>query len=48
MAKTVAFLGLGNMGGAMAANLHAAGFEVRGHDPAPDAAGCPASNAAGW
>lgn len=38
MAKTVAFLGLGNMGSAMAANLHAAGFEVRGHDPAPDAA----------
>lgn len=30
---TVAFLGLGNMGGPMAANLVAAGHEVRGFDP---------------
>ncbi|MBI3213935.1 MAG: 3-hydroxyisobutyrate dehydrogenase [Mycobacterium sp.] len=30
---TVAFLGLGNMGGPMAANLLAAGFTVRGFDP---------------
>ncbi|MFA5712541.1 3-hydroxyisobutyrate dehydrogenase [Mycolicibacterium sp.] len=30
---TVAFLGLGNMGGPMAANLLAAGYTVRGFDP---------------
>jgi 3-hydroxyisobutyrate dehydrogenase len=32
-ASTVAFLGLGNMGGPMAANLVAAGIAVRGFDP---------------
>lgn len=32
---TIAFLGLGNMGGPMAANLVAAGHTVRGFDPAP-------------
>ena len=32
-AQTVAFLGLGNMGGPMAANLVTAGHEVRGFDP---------------
>ncbi|MDA1001404.1 MAG: NAD(P)-dependent oxidoreductase [bacterium] len=37
MAKTVAFLGLGTMGGAMAANLAKAGYAVRGHDPFPEA-----------
>lgn len=37
MATTVAFLGLGNMGGPMAANLVSAGFEVRGFDPVPAA-----------
>lgn len=37
MATTVAFLGLGNMGGPMAANLVSAGFGVRGFDPMPDA-----------
>lgn len=31
--KTVAFIGLGNMGGPMAANLVKAGFQVRGFDP---------------
>lgn len=31
--QTVAFLGLGNMGGPMAANLVGAGHEVRGFDP---------------
>ncbi|MDO4760452.1 MAG: 3-hydroxyisobutyrate dehydrogenase [Corynebacterium sp.] len=31
--KTVAFIGLGNMGGPMAANLVTAGFQVRGFDP---------------
>lgn len=36
MAKKVAYLGLGNMGGAMAANLLKAGFEVRGYDPSPE------------
>lgn len=33
MAKKVAYLGLGNMGGAMASNLAKAGFEVHGYDP---------------
>ncbi|MCV7083272.1 NAD(P)-binding domain-containing protein, partial [Mycolicibacterium insubricum] len=37
MAATVAFLGLGNMGGPMAANLVKAGFTVRGFDPVPAA-----------
>ena len=32
---TIAFLGLGNMGGPMAANLVAAGHTVRGFDPVP-------------
>jgi len=34
---TIAFLGLGNMGGPMAANLVNAGYEVRGFDPVPAA-----------
>ena len=34
---TVAFLGLGHMGGPMAANLLAAGHTVRGFDPVPAA-----------
>ncbi len=34
---TIAFLGLGNMGGPMAANLVTAGHVVRGFDPAPAA-----------
>jgi 3-hydroxyisobutyrate dehydrogenase len=33
---TIAFLGLGNMGGPMAANLAAAGHTVRGYDPVPE------------
>jgi len=37
MAKTIAFLGLGNMGCPMAANLVNAGFGVQGFDPSPDA-----------
>ncbi|MCH9735138.1 MAG: 3-hydroxyisobutyrate dehydrogenase [Actinomycetia bacterium] len=32
---TIAFLGLGNMGGPMAANLVAAGHQVHGFDPVP-------------
>jgi 3-hydroxyisobutyrate dehydrogenase-like beta-hydroxyacid dehydrogenase len=36
MVKKVAYLGLGNMGGAMASNLAKAGFEVRGYDPSPE------------
>ncbi|MBE7159752.1 MAG: 3-hydroxyisobutyrate dehydrogenase [Williamsia herbipolensis] len=36
-AVTVAFLGLGNMGGPMAANLVAAGHTVHGYDPMADA-----------
>jgi 3-hydroxyisobutyrate dehydrogenase len=35
---TIAFLGLGNMGGPMSANLAAAGHTVRGYDPVPAAA----------
>jgi 3-hydroxyisobutyrate dehydrogenase len=35
---TIAFLGLGNMGGPMSANLVAAGHTVRGYDPVPAAA----------
>jgi len=35
MAKTIAFIGLGNMGGPMAANLVKAGFEVIGFDLNP-------------
>jgi 3-hydroxyisobutyrate dehydrogenase len=34
---TIAFLGLGNMGGPMAANLVSAGHTVRGFDPVPAA-----------
>ena len=34
---TIAFLGLGNMGGPMAANLVTAGHTVHGFDPVPDA-----------
>ncbi|MEH3155233.1 MAG: 3-hydroxyisobutyrate dehydrogenase [Gordonia paraffinivorans] len=34
---TIAFLGLGNMGGPMAANLVAAGHIVRGYDPVAEA-----------
>lgn len=37
MAKTVAFLGLGNMGSGMSENLVKAGFIVRGFDPVPAA-----------
>ncbi len=36
---SIAFLGLGNMGGPMSANLVAAGHTVRGFDPVPAAAG---------
>ena len=32
---TIAFLGLGNMGGPMAANLVSAGHTVHGFDPVP-------------
>ncbi|KOB70610.1 3-hydroxyisobutyrate dehydrogenase, partial [Operophtera brumata] len=35
--KNVAFLGLGNMGGFMAANLVKQGFTVRGYDPSKEA-----------
>ncbi|QUR66457.1 3-hydroxyisobutyrate dehydrogenase [Mycobacterium spongiae] len=38
MTETIAFLGLGHMGGPMSANLVAAGHTVRGFDPAPAAA----------
>ncbi|SDZ91190.1 3-hydroxyisobutyrate dehydrogenase [Microbulbifer marinus] len=36
MSKTVAFIGLGNMGGPMAANLVEAGFRVQGYDLSED------------
>lgn len=37
MAKRIAFLGLGNMGGAVAANMKKVGFDVVGYDPSPAA-----------
>ena len=40
---TIAFLGLGNMGGPMAANLVRAGHTVRGFDPVPAAAAAAAA-----
>jgi len=40
----IAFLGLGNMGGPMAANLLGANHLVRGYDPVPTAAGAAADN----
>src|SRR5262249_8378020 len=43
---TVAFLGLGHMGGPMAANLVAAGHTVRGFDPVPAAKEVAASKGA--
>lgn len=41
---SVAFLGLGHMGGPMSANLVAAGHTVRGFDPVPAAAAAAANN----
>src|SRR4051794_36208642 len=41
---TVAFLGLGHMGGPMSANLVAAGHTVRGFDPVAAAAAAAAHN----
>ncbi|HXB90214.1 3-hydroxyisobutyrate dehydrogenase [Mycobacterium sp.] len=43
---TIAFLGLGNMGGPMAANLISAGHAVRGFDPVPAAAAAAVANGA--
>ncbi|WP_407688082.1 3-hydroxyisobutyrate dehydrogenase [Mycobacterium sp. HUMS_1102779] len=42
--SSVAFLGLGHMGGPMSANLVAAGHTVRGFDPVPASATAAASN----
>ncbi|XP_045497330.1 probable 3-hydroxyisobutyrate dehydrogenase, mitochondrial [Colias croceus] len=42
--KNVAFLGLGNMGGFMAANLVKKGFNVRGYDPSKEALNSAAKN----
>lgn len=42
--STVAFLGLGNMGGPMAANLVTAGHTVRGFDPVPAARAAASDN----
>ena len=36
--STIAFLGLGHMGGPMAKNLVEAGHTVHGYDPSPEAA----------
>ena len=41
---TVAFLGLGHMGGPMSTNLVAAGHTVRGFDPVPAAVEAAISN----
>ncbi len=43
---TIAFLGLGNMGGPMSANLISAGHTVRGFDPVPAAAAAASANGA--
>ncbi len=43
---TIAFIGLGNMGGPMAANLVRAGHAVRGFDLSPAAS--EAGTALGW
>jgi 3-hydroxyisobutyrate dehydrogenase len=43
---TIAFLGLGNMGGPMSANLISAGHAVRGFDPVPAAAAAAEANGA--
>jgi 3-hydroxyisobutyrate dehydrogenase len=43
---TIAFLGLGNMGGPMAANLVSAGHTVHGFDPVPAAVQAAADNGA--
>jgi 3-hydroxyisobutyrate dehydrogenase len=43
---TIAFLGLGNMGGPMAANLVKAGHAVRGFEPVPAAKAAAADNGA--
>ncbi len=45
MAQTIGFIGLGNMGGPMAANLIKVGHTVRGFDLAP--ASLEAARAAG-
>ncbi|MFC9664422.1 NAD(P)-binding domain-containing protein, partial [Nocardia sp. NPDC127606] len=37
MTKTIGFLGLGHMGGPMAANLVRAGYDVLAYDPVPAA-----------
>ncbi|MDT5083693.1 MAG: 3-hydroxyisobutyrate dehydrogenase [Mycobacterium sp.] len=42
--STVAFLGLGHMGGPMSTNLVAAGHTVRGFDPVPASAGAAADH----
>jgi 3-hydroxyisobutyrate dehydrogenase len=44
--SSIAFLGLGNMGAPMSANLAAAGHIVRGYDPVPAAAEAAAANGA--
>lgn len=44
---TIAFLGLGHMGGPMAANLVSAGHKVRGFDPVPAAQEAAKANGAG-
>jgi 3-hydroxyisobutyrate dehydrogenase len=41
--QTIAFIGLGRMGGPMASNLVKAGYGVRGYDSAPDAASAAAA-----
>ncbi len=46
MAKKVAVLGLGRMGGLMAKHLAAAGYDVTGYDPAPKALAAAKKNGA--
>ena len=44
MADSIAFIGLGNMGGPMAANLVKAGYRVTGHDLSPESCATAAKN----
>ncbi len=44
MADSIAFIGLGNMGGPMASNLVKAGYRVTGHDLSPESCATAAKN----
>lgn len=48
MSKRIGFLGLGHMGGPMAANLVRAGYEVLAFDPVPAARNRRSATARRW